>query len=136
MTVVKSSEAIHFARKLRQKDNEAEAIMWSELRGLRLHNFKFVRELPIGPYFADFAGRRKHVIVEIDGSQHHDRVKDNKRDRWLNENGWSVLRFSNILVLKEKKIVMDTIVDVLEKRLWQKEESNEWRFWPESLTKS
>ncbi len=125
----------HFARQLRQKDNDAEAILWSELRNRRLHNYKFIRELPIGNYFADFACRRKKLIVEIDGSQHADRTYDNKRDAWLNEQGWNVLRFTNMLVLKQKEIVLSTITEVLEKRLWQKEESIEWRFWPATRTR-
>lgn len=120
----------YFARQLRQKDNDAEAILWSELRNRRLHNYKFVREFPIENYFADFACRRKKLVVEIDGSQHADRMHDNKRDTWLNEQGWNVLRFTNMLVLKQKAVVLNTIVEVLEKRLRQKEESIEWRFWP------
>lgn len=126
----------YLARELRQKDNNAEAILWSELRNRRLHNYKFVRELPIGKYFADFACRRNKLIVEIDGSQHSDRTYDNKRDSWLNREGWSILRFSNMLVLKQKEVVLTTVVEVLEKRLWRKEESIEWRFWPAGSEKA
>jgi very-short-patch-repair endonuclease len=43
------------ARELRQVENEAEETLWYHLRGRRLNGFKFVRQLPIGPYFADFA---------------------------------------------------------------------------------
>jgi very-short-patch-repair endonuclease len=58
------------ARTLRQVENEAEEALWFELRGRRLNGFKFVRQLPIGPYFADFACREKRLVVEVDGSQH------------------------------------------------------------------
>ncbi|MEM9279884.1 MAG: DUF559 domain-containing protein [Pseudomonadota bacterium] len=125
-----------FARKLRQKDNSAEAILWEELRDRRLHRYKFVREHPVGIYFADFACRRKKLIVEIDGSQHVDSVSDFKRDEWLNRNGWSVLRFNNMLVLKERQTVLKTIVEVIEGRLYRKTESNEWRYWPVTGPKS
>ena len=89
----------HFARKLRQKDNDAEAALWAELRNRNLNDYKFVRELPIGKYFADFACRRKRLVIEVDGSQHADSEYDRVRDRFLNDNGWSVLRFNNLLVL-------------------------------------
>ncbi len=45
------------ARSLRQSENDAEERLWIELRNRRLHGIKFVRQLPIGPYFADFACR-------------------------------------------------------------------------------
>jgi very-short-patch-repair endonuclease len=43
------------ARQLRAADNEAESALWSDLRSRRLNGLKFVRQFPIGPYFADFA---------------------------------------------------------------------------------
>src|SRR5687767_14470999 len=58
------------ARGLRQGDNQAEALLWLELKRRTLGGFKFTRQLPVGPYFADFACREKWLVVEIDGSQH------------------------------------------------------------------
>ncbi len=58
------------ARTLRQADNDAEAMMWSALKAKRLGGHKFVRQFPIGPYFADFLCRKHRLVVEIDGSQH------------------------------------------------------------------
>ena len=119
-----------FARKLRQKDNDAEAALWAELRDRRLNNYKFVREIPRGRYFADFACRRKRLVVEVDGSQHIGSEHDVKRDNWLNNQRWSVLRFDNALVLKEREIVLSTIVEVLEKRYWEPREKFDWTFRP------
>ena len=45
------------ARELRKVENNAEERLWHELRGRRLNGHKCVRQLPIGPYFADFACR-------------------------------------------------------------------------------
>ncbi len=122
--------ATAFARSLRKKDNDAEAALWSELRDRRLHNYKFVREWPIGRYFADFACRRKKLVIEVDGSHHVGSLHDQERDTWLNHEGWSIVRFNNILVLKEREAVLSTIVDVLERRIWAIQESVEWQFWP------
>ena len=58
------------ARTLRHGDNMAEAILWNALKARKLKGHKFVRQMPIGLYFADFACRSRKLIVEVDGSQH------------------------------------------------------------------
>jgi very-short-patch-repair endonuclease len=58
------------ARRLRRTDNDAETKLWSQLRDRRLGGHKFVRQVPIGNYFADFACRDCMLVVEVDGSQH------------------------------------------------------------------
>ena len=125
-----SARQTAFARSLRGKENDAEDALWHELRARRLNGFKFVREMPIGSYFADFACRAERLIVEVDGSQHVDNEHDADRDEWLNSNGWSVLRFSNVMVLAERPDVLATIVEVLEGRLADWIEATGWRFWP------
>ncbi|MDD9911061.1 MAG: DUF559 domain-containing protein [Ahrensia sp.] len=127
--------AKHFARTLRKKDNEAEAKLWTHLRDRRLHRFKFVREFSIGPYFADFACRQKKLVVESDGSQHVGSEHDAVRDTYLNENGWSVLRFQAGDILKDISWVLTVIVEVLEGRIHSKEEAGPWRFWPATRNK-
>jgi very-short-patch-repair endonuclease len=91
--------------------------MWSELRGRRLNGYKFVRQFPIGRYFADFACRDHQLVVEVDGSQHANRSSDSIRDMYMVANGWSVVRFWNTQVLRERAAVLETIVAILEKRL-------------------
>ena len=56
---------------------------------------KFTRQLPIGPYFADFACRQAKLVVELDGSQHSESARDARRDRFLEQEGWAVLRIWN-----------------------------------------
>ncbi|MGA8584464.1 MAG: DUF559 domain-containing protein [Roseiarcus sp.] len=58
------------ARVLRQSQTHAEASLWRALRGRGLDGLKFVRQEPIGPYFADFVCRDKRLVVEIDGATH------------------------------------------------------------------
>ena len=58
---------IRRARSLRGADTPAEARLWTNLRGRRLQKFKFVRQVPIGPYIADFLCRETRLIVEVDG---------------------------------------------------------------------
>ncbi|WP_299938399.1 endonuclease domain-containing protein [uncultured Nitratireductor sp.] len=118
------------ARSLRRAENDAEEALWSELRNRRLNGFKFVRQLPVGAYFADFACREKHLVVEVDGSQHAENTADRRRDGYMNEKGWSVLRFWNVDVLKEREQVLETILAVLEERLSSAVVANDMRFAP------
>ena len=82
------------ARALRRDDTEAERRLWEELRGRRLNGFKFVRQLPIGPYFADFACRA----------------------RFLEKQGRAVLRVWNIDVFTARNAVCDAMLLALETR--------------------
>jgi len=58
-----------FARRLRRDMTEAEDRLWRELRSRRLDRIKFRRQVPIGPYIADFACLDVGLVVEIDDSQ-------------------------------------------------------------------
>ena len=125
-----NARRVHRARALRQDDNEAEAILWSELRGRRLNGFKFVRQHGIGLFTADFACRERNLVVEVDGSQHAGSARDVDRDRSMNANGWSVLRVWHVDVLRQRQAVLATIVAVLDGRLSSKMISTEMKFLP------
>jgi very-short-patch-repair endonuclease len=118
------------ARSLRRSDNVSEAKLWEELRARRLNGFKFVRQLPIGRYFADFACRDRKLVIEIDGSQHANSDYDRQRDRFMNAEGWSVARFWNVAVLTEMESVLETIVAILEGRLNEPEDAPDLKFMP------
>jgi very-short-patch-repair endonuclease len=122
------------ARELRQVENEAEETLWYHLRGRRLNGFKFVRQLPIGPYFADFACREVNLVVEVDGSQHAAQPRDRFRDETMNKNGWSVLRIWNADVLNSRKAVLETILAALEGRLESRMVAADVKFLPATRT--
>ena len=105
------------ARSLRQRETEAERRLWLRLRDRRLGDHKFVRQLPIGPFFADFACRESKLVVELDGSQHAESDRDTARDVFLNRQGFAVLRFWNDEVFTAMPAVCDTILAALEGRL-------------------
>ncbi|RUW72846.1 MULTISPECIES: DUF559 domain-containing protein [unclassified Mesorhizobium] len=118
------------ARELRRVENDAEDRLWHELRGRRLNGHKFVRQLPIGPFFADFACREANLVVEVDGSQHAGRSRDRYRDETMNGNGWSVLRVWHADVLNSRASVLDTIIAALDGRLDRKVIGVDVRFLP------
>jgi very-short-patch-repair endonuclease len=105
------------ARNLRRAETAAEIRLWEELRGRRLNGFKFVRQLPIGFYIADFACRSEKLIVEVDGATHgevHEVAYDQKRTAALEAQGWRVVRVNNEDVFKNLNDVCDYILWTLE----------------------
>src|SRR5256884_3716703 len=79
------------ARELRNNMSGTERRVWYRLRGRRL-GFKFRRQLPIGPYFADFACLSARLVVEIDGGEHHEEAKDTHKTSYLESQGFRVVR--------------------------------------------
>ncbi|GJD84302.1 hypothetical protein HPGCJGGD_2178 [Methylobacterium haplocladii] len=83
------------------------------MRDRRLAGFKFVRQEKIGRYFADFICRDAKLIVEADGSQHAESVRDRIRDQWLVSQGYRILRFWNAEIMNNTTGVLDTILAAL-----------------------
>lgn len=113
----RSPEKIARARRLRHGENMAEAVLWNELKAKKLGGYKFVRQMPIGPYFADFACRSGKLVVELDGSQHAESTYDRRRDEFMRGAGFSVLRFWSFDALKHMGSVCETILAALDGRL-------------------
>jgi len=123
------------ARELRHGDNLAEGRLWNELKDRKLAGYKFVRQLPIGPYFADFACREQRLVVELDGSQHAESSHDRARDIFMRNAGWSVLRLWSHEARSQTRSVCETILAVLEGRLAEPTIATDLRFVPAGLRK-
>jgi very-short-patch-repair endonuclease len=103
------------ARRLRREQTEWEHSLWERLRRRQLDGFKFRRQHPIGPFFADFFCPEARLIVEIDGSQHADELaRDKNRTEFLRNAGYDVLRFWNHEISSEIDSVVQRIADALE----------------------
>ena len=105
------------ARSLRHSTTEPERLLWGKLRDRRLGGHKFVRQEPVGSFFADFCCRASKLIVELDGSQHAGSAYDETRDRVLLEQGYSVLRLWNHEVIGGLDDVCETILAAIDGRL-------------------
>lgn len=82
------------------------------LRAKRLEGLKFRRQHPIGKYIVDFVCLEKMVVVELDGGQHATpkaKEYDEKRDNWLEKEGYQVLRFWDDEFLLNTKAVLEVI---------------------------
>ena len=91
-------------RELRQKQTDAEAMVWDIVRNRKLDGKKFLRQHPIiysyykrPLYFvADFYCAEKNLILEIDGSIHNlQEDYDMQRSFVLKQKGLTVLRIKN-----------------------------------------
>ncbi|MCI5077371.1 endonuclease domain-containing protein [Oricola sp.] len=99
-----------FAREMRGNPTQAEERLWGALRNRRLDMLKFRRQVPIGPYIADFVCMEAKLIVEVDGTQHAESRRDSLRDTDLEARGFRVLRFWNDEVMRELDSVCATII--------------------------
>jgi very-short-patch-repair endonuclease len=86
----------------------------------KLEQNKFIKsvkaEVLIGAWFVDILIELKNgtkIIVELDGGQHYRdgvlRLEDQRRDAWLEKQGFSVLRFKN-------NVAIDDIIKEVERR--------------------
>ena len=104
-----SRQALARARRLRRDMTEAEARLWYALRE-RLPELKFRRQVPFGSYTADFASHGAKLIVEVDGGQHAESADaDSERTRFLNAEGYRVLRFWNNEVMQNLDGVLTVV---------------------------
>jgi very-short-patch-repair endonuclease len=100
------------AKRLRSQETQAETILWRHLRQLEPRGSHFRRQVAIGPYIADFVCLAARLIVEVDGSQHgtdEGKRHDDARTRWLNAEGYRVLRFWNNDVMSRTTAVLEVI---------------------------
>ena len=97
------------ARDLRNAATPAERRLWRRLARSQL-GAKFSRQMPVGPFFADFLCRELRLVVELDGFSHDLRPeRDAARDRWFAGRGYRVLRFANADVLRDAEGVARAI---------------------------
>jgi len=103
------------ARNLRKNQTDVEQILWQRLRSRQLLNCKFRRQVPFHPYIVDFVCLERFLIIELDGSQHQEQQDyDHKRSAFLNQQGYTVLRFWNNEVIENIEGVLEKILVVLQ----------------------
>ena len=102
------------ARALRKNMTDAERSIWQILRSLQIDGHRFRRQVPFGRYIADFVCHDARLIIEIDGGQ-HDRSSpaETKRTRFLEDQGYRILRFWNNEVLSNLEGVCAMIARAL-----------------------
>jgi very-short-patch-repair endonuclease len=99
------------ARIMRAEPTQAEQKLWWHLRHrLALPSSHFRRQVHLGHYIVDFASHGLKIVIEIDGGQHAERTeRDVQRTRFLESEGYRVLRFWNNEVLGNIDGVLEVI---------------------------
>ena len=106
------------SQELRKQMTKEERHLWYDF--LKTYPVQFKRQHSIGPYFADFYCYQAKLIVELDGSQHCEPNAieyDRKRTAYLKKQGFLVLRFSNIDVIKQFCAVCETVDIAVKNRM-------------------
>ena len=113
-------DLIAIARKLRQQQTDAEALLWSLLRDSQLEGVKFRRQHPLvlngERHVLDFFCDGARLCVEADGNQHlqpPQLERDRERDRALAAAGIRTLRFLDGEVLRNIEGVLTLIRDAV-----------------------
>ncbi len=80
---------------------------------------KFMRQRPIGNYIVDFYSPETDLVIEVDGGQHYEKESeeyDKIRDAFLQDQGLTVLRFTNMDVLQN----IENVIELIEQELIKK----------------
>ena len=99
------------ARSMRSAPTKAEQKLWWHLRHrLASPASHFRRQVHLGHYIVDFANHKPKIVIEIDGGQHAEQIEgDAKRTKFLESEGYRVLRFWNNEVLANVDGVLEVI---------------------------
>ena len=103
------------AKRNRNNPTEAESAFWQIVKSGGL-GVKCRRQYIIGQYIVDFFFRESLLIVELDGGYHQSipqRQADIIRQKWLEEKGYKVIRFTNEEVLFNT----DKVIEIVKKHL-------------------
>jgi very-short-patch-repair endonuclease len=100
------------AKKLRSRTTPHERALWRALKEFPLQGTHFRRQAPIGTFVVDFFCPAARLIIEIDGGHHSEDQnieKDLKRQLWLEQEGYRVIRFWNSEIASDLATVLERI---------------------------
>jgi len=103
-----------FARENRKNQTGAESLLWANLRNRNISNYKFRRQHAIGGFIVDFVCLEKNLVIEIDGEYHlneEQKKYDDLRTQYLEENGFTEVRFTNEQI---KKSISESLAKIKE----------------------
>ncbi len=113
---IASKAMVQVARDLRQRQTNAELVLWECLRHRRLAGLKFRRQHPIAQtnYVVDFLSYENRVVIEVDGGIHEtQRDADAQRQSEIEVLGYRVLRFQNEQVTRDLENTLVTILNTV-----------------------
>ena len=104
------------SRQLRKEQTRHEKKLWRFLRSRQVGNLKFRRQHVIGSYITDFCCIENKVVIELDGGGHGEdlqKEKDQRRDEFLVQEGWRVVRIWNSDIDENLEGVMEQVWQIV-----------------------
>lgn len=101
-----------YARQLRNDCTHSEKMLWQCLKGDQVKGYDFHRQKPIGNYILDFFCHELELGIEVDGHTHESEIvkrKDTRKEKYMNEQGITVLRFTDDEVFGNLDLVVKKI---------------------------
>nr|WP_299170233.1 DUF559 domain-containing protein [uncultured Allomuricauda sp.] len=101
-----------YRKELRQSLTPAEAYLWKQLQKKKLSGRKFRRQHSIDCFIVDFYCASEKLVIELDGQIHMNPTveeKDLKRTQYLENLGFTVIRFENKMVFENLPSVLNEI---------------------------
>ena len=114
------------AKELRKQQTHAEEILWNYLK-TKPFGFKFRRQHPFSNYILDFYCHSLKLVIEVDGSIHNlEEVKrnDEARQKLLEEDGMTVIRFSNGNIKLHPEKIIQQLESFLKEKTTKKNDSS------------
>jgi len=106
----------HQAVRLRKESTPAERKLWSQIRNEQL-GVTFRRQHAVGNYITDFCSPKAKLVIELDGGQHLEQAEyDDGRTKYLESQGYKVMRFWNDDLMNNLEAVILAIINALEKK--------------------
>ena len=99
----------------RQYATEAERLLWHYLKEKKI-GYKFRRQHIVGEYITDFINLKYKLIIEIDGKYHQEAeqvIKDTQRTQYLEQKGYTVIRFTNEEIFNHMEDVIKKIKETI-----------------------
>lgn len=105
-------ELVDSRKFLRNNSTSAEAVLWRSIKNKQLDGRKFRRQFSVGEYILDFYCPSEKLCIELDGQPHYTEQgysHDLKRDKYLSDQGITVIRIENKHVFKIHDMVLEHI---------------------------
>ena len=99
----------------RQYATEAERLLWHYLKEKKI-GYKFRRQHIVGEYITDFINLKHKLIIEVDGKYHQEVEqvkKDAQRTQYLEQKGYTVIRFTNEEIFNHMEDVIKKIKETI-----------------------
>lgn len=109
-TILPRPLSVKRARRLRRNETPAERRLRLQLQNRQFRGLKFRRQAPLGPFIVDFLCVGRKLIIELDGAFHaKTKEYDKRREEFLREHGFTILRYENKKVFQNCDAILADI---------------------------